>query len=90
MAFGPTGKKGEKWPFLTICGPIFPFFGHFFSPFSSEAKIHFSAIFPHDAPEARDGACAGQPGLQQYHHVLVLAGAKAFRIESHGSHPPPR
>ena len=48
MDFGPTGKKGKKWPKNGKIGsktPIFLFFGHFFPFLPGGAKIHFSAIF---------------------------------------------
>ena len=53
-----TWENGHFDPFL---GKI-SYFSAVFPPFPGRAKIHFS----HFGPEARNGVCTGQSGLQIY------------------------
>ena len=94
--FGPTARKGEKWPKNGKMGIFDPFWGNlpifrpFFPLFLGGAKIHFSAIF---FPFRAGGPiCTGQSGSQVWglNHLnwlvsFVLSGDFSIAIpESSG------
>ena len=72
---GKRRKMAKKWEnghFWPVFPADFPICQPFFPLFPGGAKTHFSAIFSHFGPEARNSFCTGQSGSESLQGVPCL------------------